>query len=592
MAPSLSLRGRGGRGWARLVVFASVGAVALILVSVISGWYGDPLARVEHSRPADRLWLCVPDLPDLAVVTALRPCRDRRSGLGRRSRLARCPHPGTGSSRGLHLQFTSDEIAAVAAGHFPLNDYIPQYTVLLGYPIAPVLDVLGSHAILGVVAWLVLLQIVALIISVALPVLVGGWRMLAPASVVAVLPSLAAAPSGGSAVTYFAVTPMRVVLPAVTLLAAFLMLRRRRATAGLQRGRLVLLGLLCGTTALNNPDYGLPAALIVVGTVLITSPGSRVRVRSTITLLSGLALPFFAYATVGWAIGRPVHWSNWLFFQRTFGAEGTYAVAMAPYGLHIAVVTLFVSAAVIGVLLLTVVSGGRGGFAYRQGVLLTLVGGWSLLCLPYFASRSVTSTLIGGYAYMVGMVVAAFLPLLRAGLRSRLAKSGLGFDGSAAALLMGALAVASVASAIVFVRPASDNIRGPNPPSITRFPALDRQANALTRVIQSPRASRLRQLVRRRAGPPGPGDAQSHRPGRGCPVGAVVSNPVYYDLSPLITKAQCSVTWDSGVRYLLTDRRSAAALELEPTCSDYFNLPATLTFTDHGSTLVLLERAN
>ena len=57
------------------------------------------------------------------------------------------------------------------------------------------LDALGSHAILGVVAWLVLLQILALSISVALPVLVGGWRMLAPASVVAVLPSLAAAPS-------------------------------------------------------------------------------------------------------------------------------------------------------------------------------------------------------------------------------------------------------------------------------------------------------------------------------------------------------------------------------------------------------------
>ena len=50
----------------------------------------------------------------------------------------------------------------------------------------------------------------------------------------------------------------------------------------------------------------------------------------------------------------------------------------------------------------------------------------------------------------------------------------------------------------------------------------------------------------------------------GVPSGAVVSNPVYYDLSPVITKAQCSVSWDSGVRYLLTDRRSATALEREP----------------------------
>ena len=78
----------------------------------------------------------------------------------------------------------------------------------------------------------------------------------------------------------------------------------------------------------------------------------------------------------------------------------------------------------------------------------------------------------------------------------------------------------------------------------------------------------------------------------GVPSGAVVSNPVYYDLSPVITKAQCSVSWDSGVRYLLTDRRSATALERDPTCSDYFNLRGTLTFTDGASTLVLLERAH
>ena len=308
---------------------------------------------------------------------------------------------------------------------------------MLGFPIAPVLAALGSHAIWGVVAWLVVLQIVAFVISVALPVLVGGWRMLAPASVVAVLPSLAAGPHGGSAVDYFAVTPMRVVLPSVTLLAAFLVLRRRRAPAGLQRAKLVLLGLLCGTATLNNPDYGLPAALIVVGTVLITSPGSRDCVRSTVYLLSGLALPFVAYTVLGWTLGRPVHWSEWLFFQRTFGADGFFAVAMTPYGLHIAAVALFVSATVIGVVLVTVVSRGRSGFAYRQGVLLTLVGGWSLLCLPYFVSRSVTLNILGGYAYMIGMVVAAFLPLLRAGLRSRLAKSGLGFDGSVAALLVG-----------------------------------------------------------------------------------------------------------------------------------------------------------
>ena len=274
-----------------------------------------------------------------------------------------------------HFQFTSDEISAVGAGHFPLSNYVPQYSVLLGFPIAPVLHLLGVDAIFGVIGWLLLLQVVALIAAIALPALVGGWRMLAPATVVVLFPSLATLPPGGSPTDYFAVMPMRVVLPALTLLAAFLVLRNRHGLTSSRLGWVLSLGALAGVGMLNNPDYGLPAGLIVLVATTIACATMRDRAVASAILLGGMSVPFVAYTALGWSVGHPVHWSDWLFFQRVFGSEGYYSKPISSFGLHIAFVTLFVSALVVGVALMIGSRSGRGSFAYRQGLLLTLVGG-------------------------------------------------------------------------------------------------------------------------------------------------------------------------------------------------------------------------
>jgi hypothetical protein len=103
-------------------------------------------------------------------------------------------------------------------------------------------------------------------------------------------------------------------------------------------------------------------------------------------------------------------------FQRIFGAIGFFAVPMAAGGLHVMAASLFISATVIGVALLNGPRGRRQTWIRRQGLLLTLVGVWSLLSLAYFASRSYTATLIGGHVFQIGLVIASFLPLIDAGL--------------------------------------------------------------------------------------------------------------------------------------------------------------------------------
>src|SRR5450759_4130711 len=69
-----------------------------------------------------------------------------------------------------NYRFMSDEMVAVAAGRFPLADYIPQYNGLLGFPVAPILHWFPARSELIVLGWLILLPVVALAVAVALPV--------------------------------------------------------------------------------------------------------------------------------------------------------------------------------------------------------------------------------------------------------------------------------------------------------------------------------------------------------------------------------------------------------------------------------------
>jgi len=488
------------------------------------------------------------------------------------------------------FQFVSDELSAVAAGHFPLSDYIPQYSVLLGFPIAPVLHLLAARAIYGVVAWVLILQLVAFTVSVVLPTLVGGWRILAPAMVVAVFPSLSALGYGYNPTTYFAAIPMRVVLPALAILGAFLVFRHPRDLTMSHFRRLLLLGVVSGLTMLNNPDFGVPAVIAILVVAFIATPTMRAKAASTTMLLLGAGLPFVAYTIIGRLAGHPVNWSNWLLFQNYFGSEGVGLVAMDPFGLHVAFVTLFISASVIGFALILKYRDSGSRFGYRQGLLLALVGGWSLLSLPYFAGRSLAPTLVSGYSFMVGMVVAAFLPLLRTTVRRLKTSAGPGSLVLIIPLSLGALAIAGAASTFMLARLPSENfaITTSAPPG--RFEVLMQQTAVVDGILKTPAGSDLKRLVD--AGQVQQALNMSSLTGlsTGMPSGSVATNPAYFDMSWLFTKAQCSAPWGDGIDYLFVATTTATALEKDPSCAAHFDFAAKRAYTAGDSSFVLLPR--
>ena len=500
--------------------------------------------------------------------------------------------PGSVRDSG-HFQFTSDELAAVAAGRFPLSDYVPQYTVVLGFPIAPLIRALPDQATWVILLWLLLLQVSSLAISVSMPVLVGGPRILAPASLVAVLPTLIVLSWPTSSATYFATFPLRVILPAASILAAFILLRSRAKLTRRRRAWFALLGALVGLTILNNPDFGAPAGLAILVIMVLAASGRHEAVLSVLHLLAGTAAVFLSYTALGLAVGRPVQWQYWLIFPRIGGVEGWYDVAMGAFGPHVAVVALFVSASVLGFILVR--SRGIGStFQYRQGLLLALVGGWSLMCLPYFAGRSLPPTAVGGYSFQIGMVIAALLPIARAtsrALQSNLARFPL---ESSIALAMSTLAIAGAGATFVFARPPSDYYTHLTSSRGSDFSYFEAQSTALEAILRDPKNIDLTNQVKAGKVQQALSMASLTAIGSGIPSGSITNNSLYFPLSPFFPRMLCMQPWPNDVDMILVPGSVARAMEAEPACITYVDFPRakSFPFVEEGETSLVLLPAH
>jgi hypothetical protein len=91
--------------------------------------------------------------------------------------------------------------------------------------------------------------------------------------------------------------------------------------------------------------------------------------------------------------------------------SGYYAIAMDFMGIHLIIVSLFISGFAIGTYFL-IKYRNINSIQSRRYFLLTLLSIWGLGSLPYFSGRSLPSTLIGGLAFHYSFVFALLVPLL------------------------------------------------------------------------------------------------------------------------------------------------------------------------------------
>lgn len=310
-----------------------------------------------------------------------------------------------------HFPFTSEEISAVATGHFPFSNFIPQYNAFLGYPLAPFLHIWHSNPPLVILAYLIFLQFLCIAILISLPALVSGWRNLPLAGMIGVFPPILLLNDSYRPVTYFADIPMRTTMPAIILLATFLWLRKLN---NLGRNRIYLLvgiGAINGIAIMNNLDFGFPTLIAVSITIILTQETIQNKVYTFMLICFGVCLAFALFAGIALLSGNRIQGKYFLVFQKLFGVSNFLAMPIPAFGIHVAFAALFATTSAVGIAML-LRAPKPGSFMYREGSLLCLTGIFSLFSLVYYSGRSLVPSLLSGYAFQLGMCCAALVPLL------------------------------------------------------------------------------------------------------------------------------------------------------------------------------------
>lgn len=312
--------------------------------------------------------------------------------------------------------FTSEDLLAASIGRIPLSDYIPQYTVLLTFLVAPLVSALG-HPLLIVMLTMSALQILIVAFAVLMAWRVGGRRFIAPAVPVALGVALATWTTvDQSATSYFATFPIRSFLPTLVMaVALFLYTTRRQINPQV---RVSLIGVLTGLAVLNNLDFGVG---IVLALALCVSIIEGVRPRGLLRLglyAASCVFPFLIYGLIGTLISKPIDFQLDLVFIRVFTGWKGFLQPIEPFGIHIGIVALLASTTVTGFVLLVQGRELRHSYRFRQGLAMLMTGSWGLLGLPYFVGRSLSSTLLAASAVPVGLTVAILLPWIYMAVRA------------------------------------------------------------------------------------------------------------------------------------------------------------------------------
>jgi len=455
-----------------------------------------------------------------------------------------------------HARVAFGDLLAVAAGATPLHDFFPLYGMLLGYPIAPIVAFFPASADAIVTYWVILLQALTLVVAIALVAWAGGRRYIGAAAIVVPALAMSGGPPGIGPFTYFPVNPVRTVLPVLAIATACWALSGSRRARGITgRGAA---GAIAGIAALNNPDFGLGVVLVILAASAATAMRGH-RLRALCVSLGGAVAPFVLWAVATALAGVPSDWSRYLMFQTLFGPEGYMSVPMTAVGWHVGAVVLFGAALAIGVALLVRTRCRMESRLARQGLLLTLVGGWSLLTLPYFMGRSLAPTLTGGYALQICWAAAALMPVVVVGLRrSRMtglpARSQAGAFSAVAGMVM--LAVVSVAVLRASsldawnreVHPAVNQVGEQLPGALQSAPAAVQAAASRGRIAQIIGIPPLTAIT------------------TGIPSASAFSQPDQSAVAPTLARAQCEVLSETTSEYVVVLSSVVPALEGQGTC--------------------------
>ena len=306
-----------------------------------------------------------------------------------------------------HFNFVANDLLIGSADKTSLHNYFPVYSNLLSYLLNPLVNYFPNFPVQITVYFLILLQILIILMSYRLLKSVMPKNILLIAFVFLLIPLFATADTGKSPLSYFPIHPLRIFLPVVCFLAIFYTIFKNKSP---NKSSLLLVGFLMGINVINNLEFGATASLSILITLVIFYGVNKKMFYILLPILIGMTTFISLFYIFNLLTKTPIDLGSMFIFMR-LTLSGYYAIAMDFMGIHLIIVSLFISGFAIGTYFL-IKYRNTNSLQSRRYFLLTLLSIWGLGSLPYFSGRSLPSTIIGGLAFHYAFVFALLIPLL------------------------------------------------------------------------------------------------------------------------------------------------------------------------------------
>jgi hypothetical protein len=299
--------------------------------------------------------------------------------------------------------FMINESLAVAAGHWPYVDFIPQYQMGNAFLIALLKPLFAPNQLIEIcIVFMSLILIFTLIVGVIIvrACLPNRSILVAMALVIpitCVVPFPGRVGYRGSIAEFLSAIPVR-IFPGVMILGAIVWVLMRSNMSGSKLKRsLTFIGVACGLVLWNTQDFGIALAVsIFIGLFALKLLSVLKTKFMIIRWFIGSLIGFSIYPLVSLALGKNIRFSDYGFFLRQFGGGFASEPIHTP-GPVLLILPLIVSILTCSVWIL------KRSNSYPEterrklhfsGAVSLLFSIWAIISLPYYVNRSFAACML------------------------------------------------------------------------------------------------------------------------------------------------------------------------------------------------------
>lgn len=316
--------------------------------------------------------------------------------------------PSTGLSARDDSLYVYNDMTGLAAGNFPLADFMPHYSSLFGWPIFLISLLIGPKSVFYTVPLLISILnfcVILLLTQLVKRIYTGIPYMIVLLTICALLVTRSSDFTGAFTNQSFPSWVSRMFLPSCL---GFITYSFFSTTDSSKKSWLIsALGFLAFLTLVNNLEFGLTAFLSISFVISLFAIFKLMRVIHLIYYLFGLMLSLSLFWGVYALAGREIRPDFYFMISQEVAAKGYFSWPMPTFGLYVLVFSVIGISLVISFQNLKGLTNDVGlqlSGTYLGSLGLALFGGlWSIQCLTYYSARSVD-----------GNLRALFVPILLA----------------------------------------------------------------------------------------------------------------------------------------------------------------------------------